>query len=167
MSEVRLVVSAPHDVHIRHALDDPNNRSLGDDRLHVQFVRNLGTSVATLQSKVAILSTIQVSIDNTLRELQSCSFTLETFQTHLEALQRAIDQLNLEQYSNIPFWVTKMNEKIIAILRGRLQQAIKDLDEDFEHGQGTVDQSQRQEDAPTVPCKTENPAMFLTGAQIP
>ncbi|KAK3716178.1 dynein heavy chain [Vermiconidia calcicola] len=122
-----------YDVHVRQQADDGTGRS-GDDKLHVQFVRNLGNSIATLQSKVSTLSTIQVTVDVALRELQTCAFTRETFQTHLESLQRAIDQLNLESYSNIGLWVAKMNEKIVAALHTRLQQALKDWSDDFEHG---------------------------------
>ncbi|KAI7515807.1 Dynein heavy chain, partial [Hortaea werneckii] len=85
-----------YDVHVRHAGDDGRS---SDDKLHVQFVRNLGNSISILQRKVSTLSTIQVSVDATLRDLQTCAFTPEAFRQHLEALQRAIDQLNLETYA--------------------------------------------------------------------
>jgi dynein heavy chain 1, cytosolic len=126
-----------YDVHVRHAGDDGSSRS-GDDKLHVQFVRNLGASITTLQSKVSMLSTIQVAVEASLHELQTCPFTPTAFQTHLEALQRSIDQLNLESYSNIPYWVSKTNERVIETLRLRLQQALKDWSEEFEHGEGTA-----------------------------
>ena len=123
-----------YDLHIRQQAEETLGRSSGDDKLHVQFVRNLGNSVATLQSKVSSLSTIQVTVDASLRELQTCAFTQGAFRGQLEALQRAIDQLNLEAYSNIAFWVTRTNGKVVEALHGRLQQALKDWDDDFEHG---------------------------------
>nr|POE72457.1 dynein heavy chain, cytoplasmic [Quercus suber] len=139
-----------YDVHIRHSTESASGFSSGDDKLHVQFVRNLGQSVATLQSKVSILASIQISVDTTLRELQACAFTADTFGKHLEALQRSIDQLNLESYSNIPVWVAEMNDKVIDTLRNRLQQALKDWSEDFEHGGNETNSSQRDADAPHI-----------------
>ena len=140
-----------YDVHVRQQAEDALGRSSGDDRLHVQFVRNLGNSIATLSNKVSTLSTIQVTVDAALRELQTCAFTHEAFQTQLEVLQRAIDQLNLEAYSNIGFWVARTNDKIVEALHARLQHALKDWSEDFEHG--TPDQSQ-QRDASTPNIET-------------
>ncbi|KAF2764978.1 hypothetical protein EJ03DRAFT_331373 [Teratosphaeria nubilosa] len=145
-----------YDVHMRHTGQDDSGRSSGDDKLHVQFVRNLGAAISTLQSKVATLSTIQVSVEATLRELQTCPFTLETFKTHLEALQRSIDQLNLETYSNIPYWVAKMNQKVVETLQTRLKQALKDWSEEFEQGDAT---SSREEGAPNVETFTHDIVM--------
>ncbi|KAK4494288.1 hypothetical protein PRZ48_014586 [Zasmidium cellare] len=137
-----------YDVHVRHNNDGMGGS--GDDKLHVQFVRNLGNSIATLQSKVTTLSTIQVTVESTLRELQSCPFTNEAFSTHLETLQRAIDQLNLETYSNIPYWVSKTNERVVDTLHARLQQALKDWTEDFENGYSAEQQDQREPGSPNI-----------------
>jgi dynein heavy chain 1 len=122
-----------YDVHVRQ-IGDSGLGSSSDDKLHVQFVRNLGNAIATLQSKVTTLAAIQVTVDAALRELQTCSFTHEAFSTHLETLQRAIDQLNLEAYANIPYWVSKTNDKVVQTLHARLQQALKDWTDDFEQG---------------------------------
>lgn len=139
-----------YDVHARHAGEDGTGRSSGDDKLHVQFVRSLGASITTLQTKVSTLSTIQVSVDSVLRELQGCQFTPDAFRTHLESLQRAIDQLNLEAYSNIAFWVAKTNDKVIDILQLRLQQALKEWSDEFEHGESAAQGTVREEGAPNV-----------------
>ena len=136
-----------YDVHVRHSGDDGSSRSSGDDKLHVQFVRNLGGSIMTLQSKVTTLSIIQVSVDATLRELQTCPFTPDAFRVQLEALQRSVDQLNLETYANISFWVAKTNDKVVETLRTRLQQALKEWSEEFEHGDSI---SIREEGSPNV-----------------
>ena len=123
-----------YDVHVRQQAEETIGRSAGDDKLHVQFVRNLGNSITTLQSKVSTLSMIQVTVNVALRELRTCAFSHEAFRSHLESLQRAIDQLNLEAYSNIGFWVSKTNDKVVDALHARLQQALKDWSGDFEHG---------------------------------
>ncbi|TKA41939.1 Dynein heavy chain, cytoplasmic [Friedmanniomyces endolithicus] len=139
-----------YDVHARHAGAEGSKRASLDDKLHVQFINSLGKSVATLQSKVSTLSTIQVSVNATLRELQTCTFSLEVFRGHLEALQRLIDQLNLEAYSNIVYWAAKTNDNVIEILRSRLQQALKEWSDEFEVGQDTLPDHKREEGAPIV-----------------
>lgn len=123
-----------YDVHVRQQADEATGKSAADDRLHVQFVRNLGNSITTLQNKVTTLSTIEVTANAAVREIESCAFIHDTFRAHLESLQRAIDQLNLEGYSNIGFWVDKTNQKVVDVLHARLQQALKDWLEEFEHG---------------------------------
>jgi dynein heavy chain 1 len=85
-----------YDVHVRQQAEEALGRSSGDDKLHVQFVRNLGVSITTLQSKVTTLTSIQATVEAALRELQTCAFSREAFNPILENLQRAIDQLNLE-----------------------------------------------------------------------
>ncbi|KAK5108990.1 hypothetical protein LTR62_007624 [Meristemomyces frigidus] len=130
-----------YDVHVRHAGEEASSGASGDDKLHVQFVRNLGNSIATLQTKVITLSAIQVSVETSLRELQTCAFTIETFRSHLEALQRSIDQLNLETYANIAAWVLDMDARLIETLCVRLQQALKDWSDEFEHGDGTAERN--------------------------
>ena len=144
-----------YDVHVRQQAEDTLGRPSGDDKLHVQFVRNLGNSISTLQNKVSTLSTIQVTVDAALRELQSCTFTHEAFQSHLESLQRAIDHLNLEAFSNIPFWVAKTNEKVVETLHGRLQQALKNWSEAFAHGPSN-DNQQRDPGAPVIKTSTHH-----------
>ncbi|CAK3926358.1 Dynein heavy chain, cytoplasmic [Lecanosticta acicola] len=139
-----------YDVHVRQA-GDGGLGGTGDDKLHVQYVRNLGNSIATLQSKVTTLSSIQTTVDAALRELQICPFTHEAFSEHLETLQRAVDQLNLESYSNIAYWVAKTNEKVVETLHTRLQQALKGWTEDFENGYSANEQSaQREPGTPNI-----------------
>ncbi|KAF2861004.1 hypothetical protein K470DRAFT_257348 [Piedraia hortae CBS 480.64] len=134
------------DLHVR-TIDD--SRGSGDDKLHVQFVRNLGTAVTTLQSKVATLQTINASVVATLKELQTCTFSADTFRTNIEALQRAVDQLNLEGYSNIPYWVAKTNDQVVQTLNARLQQAIKDWSDEFESNEATTTKQEGMPDVET------------------
>ena len=137
-----------YDVHIRHSAEDPT-RASGDEKLHVQYVRNLGNAITTLQSKVSVLSTIQVGVDATLRELRTCAFTPDSFRAQLEALQRSVDQLNLEGYSNISYWVANTNVKVVETLHARLQQALKDWSDEFEQGAFSTT-TQREPGAPIV-----------------
>ena len=138
-----------YDVHVRHQTEEPLGRSYGDDKHHVQFVRDLQNSVTRLQSKVSTLSIIQTSVDTALRELQTCPFTHQAFQAQLEALQKAVDQLNIEEYSNIGAWVIKTSSKVVEILHVRLQQALRAWREDFELGTSD-DSKERDPSAPTI-----------------
>ena len=154
-----------YDVHTRQA----GESSLGgtaEDKLHVQFVRNLGQSIATLQNKVTTLSSIQLTVHNALRELQSCPFTPEAFSTHLEILQRAIDQLNLEAFANIPYWVSETNEKVVDVLNKRLQQALKDWTEDFEHGLSAEQTTQKDPGTPNIDTFTHDIVMHSQVIQL-
>ncbi|QIW99025.1 hypothetical protein AMS68_004543 [Peltaster fructicola] len=124
-----------YDLQMRQATTegDAKSRMTSNENKHVQFVRDLGSSVTTLQAKVSTLSLIQAAVETALRDLQTCAFGQDTFQSHLELVQRSIDQLNLEAYANIPFWVAETNEKIVKILLARVQQAIKEWAEEFEN----------------------------------
>ena len=121
----------------RPSSDDSTSSISGDEKLHVQFVRNLGNSITTLQSKVTALTLRRVVIDTNLHELELCTFTTKAFRSHLEALQREIDKLSLESYANIPYWVARTNDKVVDILRGRLTRALEAWTETFEHGEVT------------------------------
>ena len=144
-----------YDVHIRQVASD-TEPSRGDENRHVQFVRDLGNSITTLQSKVATLSNIQVSADSALRELQTCGYVQDSFRSHLEAMQRAVDQLNLESYANIPFWVAKTNDKIVETLHDRLQQALKDWSEDF---QDPAESGEKEAGTPNIETFNHNVVM--------
>lgn len=137
-----------YDVHVPRVGD--STLGPGDDKLHVQFVRHLGNAIATLSQKVTTLLSIQTTVEQALRELQTCSFTHEAFSAHLETLQRAIDTLNLEAYSNIAYWVERTNDKVVETLHARLRQALKDWTDDFENGYGAEQQSSREAGTPNI-----------------
>ena len=138
-----------YDTLLRHHAEERPGRS-SSDRLHVKFVHSLGHAITALQSKVSTLLAVQGSVDAAMRELQTCPFAHNAFRTHLETIQRAVDQLNLESYSNISFWVSKMNEKIVDILYNRLQQALAHWKEDFEQGPPEKSSLDTEDRAPTI-----------------
>ena len=113
---------------------------------HVQFVREFAASVSLLQAKTATLKTIGTAIQKTLSELETCPYDTTAFQPLLEKIQMAVDQLNLENYVNLPFWVKQMNARIKVILLARLRTAIGDWLEAFHsnHTQGVNDDSRRK-----------------------
>jgi dynein heavy chain 1 len=71
-------------------------------------------------------------------------------------MQRAVDQLNLESYANIPFWVAKTNDKIVETLHDRLQQALKDWSEDF---QDPAESGEKEAGTPNIETFNHNVVM--------
>ncbi|KAI1853296.1 hypothetical protein JX266_002002 [Neoarthrinium moseri] len=154
------------DVHMRQHL--PNGtfeQSLGRNTAgskHVQFVRDFATAASLLQSKTVALATIHATIQKALKELGTCPYEANEFETRLQTIQAAVDQLNLEQYVNLGFWVEQMNERIKTTLLVRLQQAITSWIEAFEdeNPSSTDDIFRRKALAPSgEPLKSDAPTL--------
>ncbi|KAH6672719.1 dynein heavy chain [Plectosphaerella plurivora] len=104
----------------------------GAESKHSLFIREFAAAASLLQSKTVSLVSIHVTIEKALSELSSCPYEAAAFQTRLETIQTAVDQLNLEQYVNLPYWVENMNQKIKEVLLARLQHAIQSWIQAFE-----------------------------------
>jgi dynein heavy chain 1 len=138
------------DLHIKQtpylpngAVDHTGGRN---ESKHVQFVREFAASVSLLQNKTATLAAINITIQKALTDLQTCPYDSESFKQLLETIQRAVDQLNLENYVNLSYWVREMNARIKATLLIRLRQAIGAWIESFENerSEGVNDDSRRK-----------------------
>ncbi|EGX53504.1 hypothetical protein AOL_s00006g370 [Orbilia oligospora ATCC 24927] len=119
-----------YDLHMRNVVSYlPNGNMEGGSSLagresrHVQFVREMAAAVNMLQIKTQTLSTINDNIRKALTELKSCPYDTESLRTRLEVIQTAVDQLNLENFVNLPQWVGDLNNQIQTILLGRLEEA--------------------------------------------
>lgn len=91
---------------------------------HGMFIREFVAAISLLQSKAITLASIHTTVEKALAELATCPYQHEEFQSRLETIQTAVDQLNLEQYVNLNFWVEGMNQKIKTVLLARLHHAI-------------------------------------------
>ncbi|KAH8593491.1 cytoplasmic dynein-like protein 1 heavy chain 1 [Bisporella sp. PMI_857] len=96
------------DLHIKQptflsngTVDHPGARN---ESKHVQFVREFAASVSLLQNKTLTLASINTTIQKALKELETCHYESRSFQTRLETIQMAVDQLNLENYVNLAYW---------------------------------------------------------------
>ena len=98
---------------------------------HVQFVREFASSALILQDKTSALQGINDTAQRVLQELQACPYTTRDFTSRLDTIQTAVDQLNLENYANLFFWVSRVNETIEQILLHRLRKAIRLWTETF------------------------------------
>ncbi|EWC45394.1 cytoplasmic dynein heavy chain [Drechslerella stenobrocha 248] len=119
-----------YDLHVRNVVTylpngnmDTGTSLAGRESRHVQFVRDIATAVGILQMKTQTLNTINENIRKALTELKSCPYETEPLRTRLESIQTAVDQLNLENFVNLPQWVGALNSQIQDILLGRLEEA--------------------------------------------
>lgn len=112
---------------------------------HVQFIREFASSASVLQSKTAVLSSINESIQKAIHELKMCPYDAAEFKQRLDTIQIAVDKLNLENYVNLEFWVSNLNQKIESILRERLHRAIREWINSFLQAKNEQDNTQAVE----------------------
>lgn len=58
---------------------------------------------------------IEEKIDLEVRSLETCMFDHKTFSDILSRVQKAVDDLNLYSYSNLPIWVNKLDIEVGAM----------------------------------------------------
>ncbi|OTB20055.1 hypothetical protein K445DRAFT_313860 [Daldinia sp. EC12] len=129
---------------------------------HVLFIREFAAAASLLQAKTATLANIHVNVQKALTELATCPYEASEFETRLQVIQAAVDQLNLEQYVNLGFWVERMNERIKLTLLTRLQHAVSAWIEAFEDDTPIerIENSRRKQLAPSgEPLKSDAPLM--------
>jgi len=126
-----------YDLHVKHPpllAGSSSIRSASGGRSeskHVQFVRDFAAAASVLQTKTSGLQEIHDTIHKAMNDLQLCLYEPTAFQTRLGAIQKAVDQLNLEGYANLTFWVHEVNQRIEAILIERLHNAMQIWVESF------------------------------------
>ncbi|KAG6366173.1 hypothetical protein INS49_000349 [Diaporthe citri] len=111
---------------------------------HVTFVKEFSVAVSQLQFKTMTLASINATIQKALAELSSCPYEASEFDSRLKIIQDAVDQLNLEQYVNLGYWVDGMNSHIKEVLLIRLQRAMSAWIEAFEDDHFEGDDSRRR-----------------------
>ncbi|WWC63949.1 uncharacterized protein I303_106555 [Kwoniella dejecticola CBS 10117] len=114
---------------------------------HFLFVREFASVISLLQDKTNALIDISNDITRIVDELCTCDFTAEVFSSLLTQVQKIIDHLNLENYSNLDAWVVTLNERIDNVLKERLVQAIDTWCEEF----GRDEESTRPKGELSVP----------------
>ncbi|XP_029806677.1 cytoplasmic dynein 1 heavy chain 1 [Suricata suricatta] len=89
------------------------------------YVQRLAETVFSFQEKVDDLLIIEEKIDLEVRSLETCMYDHRTFSEILNRVQKAVDDLNLHSYSNLPIWVNKLDMEIERILGVRLQAGLR------------------------------------------
>lgn len=92
---------------------------------HVQFVKDFATVATTLQTKASKLQEIHSTVSSAMAALEDCSYTASAFATQLDIVQTAVDQLNLENYSNLRHWVKGINDTVKDVLTRRMRNALQ------------------------------------------
>ncbi|KAI1763634.1 cytoplasmic dynein heavy chain [Hypoxylon sp. FL1150] len=136
--------------------------SRGGETKHVLFVREFAVAASLLQAKTVTLANIHTNVQKALAELATCPYEASEFEQRLQVIQAAVDQLNLEQYVNLGFWVERMNERIKLTLLARLQRAVSAWIEAFEDDTpiDRIETSRRKQLAPSgEPLKSDAPHM--------
>ena len=121
-----------YEVHFKPITNGEHDYHAHGRSKHVLFIRDFATSVSILQTKTTTLANIHTRVQKALSDLESCPYEVAAFESRLEIIQTAVDQLNLEQYVNLGFWVHRMNRQIMSVLLSRLQHAIQAWIEAFE-----------------------------------
>ncbi|PSN61624.1 hypothetical protein BS50DRAFT_680599 [Corynespora cassiicola Philippines] len=130
-----------YDLHIRQSTFPTGaSGTARSESKHVQFVREFAAATSLLQNKVATLVTINATVEKALKDLETCPYNTEAFRQNLEIIQRSVDQLNLENYSNLASWVAGMNARIESILLVRLTRAISQWIEVFANADDDEDE---------------------------
>ena len=112
-------------------------QTVRSDSKHVQYVRELSTAVAVLQTKTTSLHAIDNSIKIALNELKTCPYDSKAFEIHIDAIQNGVDKLNLENYINLRPWVANLNSELRSILEERLSSALGHWTKTFSEATGT------------------------------
>ena len=141
-----------YDLHSRTSLGAGGSGRPEAGSRHVQFVRDFSGAISILQRKTSLLSEINAKVQTALKALENCQYSSKDFRQHIDAIQNEVDQLNLEEYSNLQFWVDAMNQHIEAILASRLREAIQDWVEAFDNSEPfneeEASESRREHDTP-------------------
>ena len=118
-----------YDLHVKRNIPaanvDQSSQSIINESKHVQFVKEFAVASTTLQAKAMKLMAINYTIERSIAEIETCPYQPRNFQDALEAIQSSFDDLNLENYVNLYFWVDRTNTRIRAILARRLERAVQ------------------------------------------
>eukprot|EP01064_Diplonema_japonicum_P034641 TRINITY_DN7253_c0_g2_i1.p1 TRINITY_DN7253_c0_g2~~TRINITY_DN7253_c0_g2_i1.p1 ORF type:complete len:4818 (+),score=1605.91 TRINITY_DN7253_c0_g2_i1:85-14538(+) len=90
-----------------------------------KYAKTLHEAVATHHKRLEDLNKRFLEIEKAVETLEKCEPNAESFKTALESVQKVLDDLNLEKFSNMGFWVKDLDEKVERILTTRLTEVLK------------------------------------------
>ena len=70
-------------------------------------------------------------IKQLLEEMKECPLVKEEFENRLTVIHKIIGDFDLEDLSNLSFWVARLNEDVEKILITRLEQLLKSWIKEF------------------------------------
>ncbi|VDP72907.1 unnamed protein product [Echinostoma caproni] len=90
------------------------------------FVQRFAENVLQFQEKVDDLLQKTREIDHEVKSLETCVYSKTVFEDIIGKIQKAVDELNLHQYSNLPQWVARLDEEVERRLVVRLEAGIRE-----------------------------------------
>uniref|UniRef100_A0A0L8I729 Dynein heavy chain, cytosolic n=1 Tax=Octopus bimaculoides TaxID=37653 RepID=A0A0L8I729_OCTBM len=78
------------------------------------YVQKLAETVFNFQEKVDDLLAIEEEISMEVKSLETCAYQTSTFREILSRIQKAVDNLSLHSYSNLPQWVAKLDQEALV-----------------------------------------------------
>ncbi|XP_061172861.1 cytoplasmic dynein 1 heavy chain 1-like isoform X1 [Saccostrea echinata] len=116
------------------------------------YVLRLADTENSFQEKVDDLVAIEEEIELEVKALETCAYSNAVFTEILGKIQKAVDNLSLHSYSNLPQWVAKLDQRVEAALAGRLEAGLKAwtqvlLGQDQSSSDNTMDTDEPQKQA--------------------
>lgn len=104
--------------------------------------------VIRFEEKVIDLLEKNNLIQHELENMQTCPITVENFTEKIIRIQRVIDDLSLNDYSNLEVWVESLDKKIETILKKRISELIRTWIKEFRNW------DEMRKDAAFINCNT-------------
>lgn len=89
------------------------------------YVQGFSKIIYNFEDQVDELLAITEKVEALVESLGSCAYSHATFSEILTKIQNAVDDLSLQQYSNLGKWVAELDERIEAKLAVRLQAGVE------------------------------------------
>ena len=96
----------------------------GRNRRASAYIVSLSDSIKFLSERVEALSSAESRISRSLKDLESCYYSEESFGRLLGSIQLVINELYSHSYSNLELWLCDLSDRVQKILADRLEDAI-------------------------------------------
>ncbi|CAK8687664.1 unnamed protein product [Clavelina lepadiformis] len=88
------------------------------------YVQKFAEQVYNFGEKVDDLLEIDALITAEVQSLDSCQYGFHSFSEILARIQKCVDDLNLRSYSNLSFWVKRLDQRVEKKLSARLEAGL-------------------------------------------
>ena len=97
-----------------------------------QFSKKLASKVMAFEDAVQEVIEKTTQIDDLLNELGQCELVKESLQLKLQSIQKIVDELNFNDYSNLNIWVDELDQRIQNTLTARLEELLQVWIDEFQ-----------------------------------
>lgn len=132
LSAIKESISEAFDVTPGRSKPTTKRRMRWDSKDLGNWVAVLNEHVSRFEERVEILLRACNNIDIAVEALGSAAYERKQFVDAVEGVQKIVDELSMAGYSDLASWVSKVNEKVGAVLAGRLEEALRAWYETFQ-----------------------------------